>query len=68
MKKIILLIAITGTIFAAGIDNENEKNEKDRLCKVFTEKFNTYEKNNRGDELAIKTLESYKKRQDLYCN
>ena len=45
-----------------------EQIENDRLCKLFTEKVETYKKNMRSDELAIKTLASYEKRASLYCN
>lgn len=43
------------------------QNENQRLCKLFTEKAETYKKTMREDDLAKKTLESYEKRADIYC-
>jgi hypothetical protein len=41
--------------------------EQNRLCKIFSDKIITYQENMRDDELAHKTLESYKKRAKYFC-
>ena len=74
MKKLFVLVllaasALYGGFFAdsnASLQKEDQENA--RLCKLFTQKAETYEKNMRSDELAIKTLASYKKRAALYCD
>jgi hypothetical protein len=75
-----LIRTITGvllllTLFIhADFFNSREKAEKKYeaerayYCKVFTKKALDYEKNMREDELARITLESYKKRRDIFCS
>ena len=70
MRKIILFIGLTTLIFSSPFNNTTENNDKvenDRLCKIFTKKVADYEKDNRGDALANRTLDSYKERKDKYC-
>jgi len=39
-----------------------------RLCKIFQDKLERYKKNMRNDELAYTTLESYRKRTQIFCS
>jgi len=39
-----------------------------RLCNIFEDKMERYKKNMRNDELAYVTLESYKKRAQIFCS
>ena len=73
MKLLFLLLALFTFSFAGFFNAENnvtqkEQAENERLCKLFTEKAEKYQKTMRDDELAVKTLLSYKKRASLYCN
>ena len=43
-------------------------NEGPRLCKIFNKKALEYEKDMRDDRLAKITLDSYKKRADIFCS
>ena len=72
MKKIILLalmstFAISGFINEAEIKAKETAKENNRLCKIFTNKVDTYKATMRNDGLAEATLVSYEKRMDLYC-
>jgi hypothetical protein len=62
MKKLILLAVIS--VLAIN----SSANENTRLCKVFTDKVETYKANMRNDELAKTTLISYKERMYQYCD
>ena len=62
MKKLILLAVIS--VLAIN----SSANENTRLCKVFTDKVETYKANMRNDELAKTTLISYKERMHQYCD
>lgn len=42
--------------------------EDERLCNIFQKKVEEYKKNMREDELAYTTLESYKKRAQIFCS
>jgi len=42
--------------------------EDERLCKIFQAKLDLYQKTMREDELAYTTLESYKKRTQIFCS
>jgi hypothetical protein len=42
--------------------------EDERLCKIFQNKFERYQKDIRADELAAITLESYRKRAYIFCS
>lgn len=73
MKAILTVIILMSSI-NAGFFNEDqtekqmtEKNENNRLCKLFTEKATQYKSTMREDELAKKTLQSYEKRANIYC-
>ena len=73
MKSLFLLLILFTFSFAGFFNAENnvtrkEQAENERLCKLFTEKAEQYQKTMRDDELAVKTLLSYKKRASLYCN
>lgn len=74
MKAFLAILLIVSTM-QAGFFKEDEseksikaKQENQRLCKLFTDKAETYKKRMREDELAQKTLESYEKRANIYCN
>jgi hypothetical protein len=74
MTKLLWLSLSLLTFSSAGFyQNENsdtsakEQQEAKRLCKLFTEKAETYKKTMRSDDLAFKTLQSYEKRAALYC-
>ncbi len=74
MTKILFIMLSLLTFSFAGFYQEGnsdtsakEQQEAQRLCKLFTEKAETYKKTMRDDELAHKTLESYEKRAALYC-
>ncbi|HHS91844.1 MAG TPA: hypothetical protein ENK82_00710 [Campylobacterales bacterium] len=51
-------------------EKAEKKYEEERAyyCKIFTQKALDYEKEMREDELSKITLESYKKRQQIYCS
>jgi hypothetical protein len=62
-----------GTIAFAGFFNETAAKDKaefienERLCKLFTQKVDTYKKSIRDDFLAATTLASYEYRASLFC-
>ncbi len=73
MKKIILLalfstLAMSGFINEAEIKAKETAKENNRLCKIFTNKVDTYKATMRNDGLAEATLVSYEKRMDSYCS
>ena len=73
MKTVLISLALLTFSFAGFFqEGQNdasvkEQQEAQRLCTLFTEKAETYQKTMRNDELAQKTLQSYKKRASLYC-
>lgn len=64
-----LSLFLSAGFFQEGNSSESlkEQQESERLCKLFTEKAETYKKTMRSDDLAFKTLQSYEKRAALYC-
>lgn len=72
MKKLILL-ALISTLAMSGFTNKSEietietAKENNRLCKIFTDKVETYKSTMRNDGLAEATLASYEKRKDSFC-
>ena len=74
MMKSLFFIVIMGTsLFGGFFTNEDngtqkENSENERLCKLFTLKAEKYQKSMRDDELAKKTLLSYKKRAKTFCD
>ncbi len=72
MKWLVLHIALL-SIVSAGFFNEEAKSEKakmlenKRLCKLFTQKAETYKKTMRHDILAKTTLASYEERAQMFC-
>ena len=74
MKTLILVLLLSTTIVNADFFNSEEKaqkkyeDERASFCKVFTKKALDYEKDMRGDELSLITLESYKKRKQIFCS
>ena len=74
MMKLLFFTLLTasslfGGFFAESNDTtQKEASENERLCKLFTQKAETYKKSMRDDELAKATLASYEKRAALYCN
>jgi len=63
----IVLTTLIATIFTMSL-TANSTPEDERLCKVFKEKAATYKKTMRDDAYALKTLEGYKKRSELFCS
>ena len=74
MKKTLLLVLLLSITASADFFKSEEKAakayqaERDRFCKLFTQKAIDYQKTMRSDELARITLESYKKRAKIYCS
>ena len=74
MKKITILLLLLSLILFADFFKSAEKEalkhkqEREHFCKVFTQKAINYQKNMRDDELALLTLESYKKRANIFCS
>lgn len=72
--KIFFFTLLTGASLYAGFfvepqskTEKNEINENERLCMLFTKKAVVYEKEMREDELAKRTLISYKERAARFC-
>ncbi|MFT7879491.1 MAG: hypothetical protein ABXS91_03765 [Sulfurimonas sp.] len=74
MKIFIATLLIASTLFAGFFESDTKKadevkqQENERLCKLFTEKAETYRETMRSDDLAFSTLESYQKRAEIYCS
>jgi len=74
LKTIIGVLLLLTLSSSADFFNSREKAEKKYeeerayYCTVFTQKVLDYEKNMREDELAQITLDSYKKRQHIFCS
>ena len=77
MKKIFLLTALAVSVYAAQFTLDNPANkseekvlqeqERERLCKLFTQKALDYKATMRDDRYAKLTLKSYQSRADIYC-
>jgi hypothetical protein len=74
MRKVILL-ALVSTFAMSGFFNdaqvEQEKAQKDeasRLCKIYTEKTETYKATMRDDQFAKATLNNYVRLESKYCS
>jgi hypothetical protein len=73
MKKLLsLLLILTIMIYADFLKTVDQhkkefQDEQDHYCKVFQAKVIKYENHMRSDELAHITLNSYKKRANIYC-
>ena len=73
MRIFIATLLIASSLFAGFFESdtkqaeEMKKQENERLCKLFTDKVEKYRENMRNDDLAAATLESYKKRAEIYC-
>ena len=74
MRIFIATLLIASSLFAGFFESdtkqaeEMKKQENERLCKLFTDKVEKYRENMRNDDLAAATLESYKKRAEIYCS
>lgn len=74
MKIFIATLLMASTLFAGFFESDTQKTDKmkqqenERLCKLFTDKAETYRETMRSDDLAFATLESYKKRAEVYCS
>lgn len=68
MKYILCTLVCLNLSLYADSSELKQMQEKERLCKIFTQKATTYAKNMRNDELAHITLESYKNRANIFCN
>ncbi|MDM5271855.1 hypothetical protein PGH07_06670 [Sulfurovum sp. zt1-1] len=73
MRIFIAALLIASSLFAGFFESdtkqaeEMQQQEDQRLCKLFTDKVKIYQENMRSDELAAATLDSYKKRAEIYC-
>jgi len=67
MKKLLILLMITVSLFAAKATATEKEHKNDRLCKFFTKKVVDYKKDMRQDAYAYKTLHSYEKRAEKFC-
>lgn len=74
MRIFIAALLIASSLFAGFFESDTKKademkqQENQRLCKLFTDKVEKYKEDMRSDELAAATLESYKKRAEIYCS
>ena len=71
MKTLLLVLTtIFFTINLSASTNISGVLNNDKLCKLFTEKVKDYKvkTEHRKDIYAIKTLESYEKRANIYCS
>jgi len=74
MRIIILFLSII-TLFSSSVfakpDQDYKKSivSNEKLCSLFKDKIQKYQKKleDRSDLYAVKTMESYKKRADIYC-
>jgi hypothetical protein len=48
-------------------EEEAQKAENARLCKIYTYKIGSYKKTMRGDDLSHATLKNYERLQKKYC-
>jgi len=74
MRKMILM-ALVSTFAMSGFFNDEQikqeqeqKAEAARLCKIYTEKTQKYKKNMRDDDLAKATLANYVRVEHKYCS
>ena len=65
--KTILLTILTLTM-ATGLFASSKTSKDPRLCKIFKEKAETYQKTMRQDAYAQKTLENYQNKTKLFCS
>jgi hypothetical protein len=63
----IILLADNTSIFHPQTQTKPQGPSDKSLCKLFTDKARTYEKNMRDDDYAKVTLRSYKHRAAIYC-
>ncbi|MBD3790261.1 MAG: hypothetical protein IE885_07885 [Campylobacterales bacterium] len=73
MKQIILTVFMSVFVFGGFYTDETKADkleviEAQRLCNLFTQKAENYEKTMRDDDLARQTLVSYQQRAKLYCD
>lgn len=74
MKLLVAGLLLISSLYAGFFNEEESKEarakklENERLCKLFTDKAESYKKTMRDDELAIATLRSYEKRAEIYCS
>lgn len=67
MKKLLILLMFTVSLFAATATSTEKVHKSDRLCKFFTQKVVDYKKHMRQDAYAYQTLKSYEKRAKMFC-
>ena len=68
MMNVLLISLLSAGFFKDEQGGETaEMMENARLCKLFTQKVETYKKNMRDDMLAKTTLASYEHRASLFC-
>ncbi|UFH60155.1 hypothetical protein [Sulfurovum mangrovi] len=74
MRIFIATLLMVSSLFAGFFESDTKRAEEmkqqedQRLCKLFREKAEVYRQNMRSDDLAFATLESYKKRAEIYCS
>ena len=74
MNRLITILMLFNVLLYADFFKSAEKaalkhdQERAHFCKAFTQKAIDYKKNMRDDELARITLESYKKRANIFCS
>lgn len=66
MKQLFIAILI-GTLSINAIASESNSKYDPALCKVFKDKIKAYKEKMRDDAYARTTLDSYKKRAEIYC-
>lgn len=72
MKNLLLLTIITsfamsGFFIEKDTKAQEQAIENARLCKIFTQKAESYKATLRDDTLAKASLQSYEKRRDNFC-
>lgn len=74
MRVLFATLLMVSSLVAGFFESDTKEAEKiqqqedQRLCKLFTDKAEKYRENMRNDDLAVATLESYKKRAEIYCS
>lgn len=72
MKNSILFILLISLFFvitsSAGILKKSHIQENEQLCRILDEKVNRYQMHMQMNEYSMKTLATYQKQADTYCN
>jgi len=65
---LLIVVAQAGFFNDNGEKEQAKRLENERLCKLFTQKAETYKKHMRNDDLAKTTLVSYQERAKRFCS